>query len=246
MTEELISEQGASGDSTALSRPPKNFLRDFFGVIFDPAKSFPNIIAIGSWVPILLVIILLSGGFEQAYHSQVINMSIQKLEARAGDNPQQMQGVMAFYQNAAITRPLFFISTALFQIVFLLIITILSFFVCSVLFGGTARFKQVWVVSLWAYIIALVGMLVKTLLVIAKNSVEAGLNFGLIFSENLVGPKLHGFFGAFDIFGIWHFIVMGIGLAILYKFTIKKGIGISFFIWLLMTLVGGVSAYVSA
>ena len=62
----------------------------------------------------------------------------------------------------------------------------------------------------------------------------------------MVGAKLHSFFGAFDIFGIWHFIVMGIGLAILYKFTVKKGISISFAIWLLMTLVGGITAYFSA
>ncbi len=119
------------------------------------------------------------------------------------------------------------------------------FFIASVVFGGTAKFKQVWIVACWAYVIALLGILVKTPLILAKNSVEAGLNFGLIFSADMVGPKLNKFFNVIDIFGIWHFIIAGIGLAVLYKFSTKKGIGIAFIIWLLMTAVGGITAYLA-
>jgi hypothetical protein len=246
MIEETMPENDAGSATTAIQMPPKSFLNSFFGVITDPAKTFHNIIAVGSWVLILLVIILVAGGIEQVYHSQLIDMTIQKMQAKAGENAQQLDKIIEFYQNAALTRPIYFIITALGQIVVLLIITILCFFICTVMLGGTVKFKQVWVVSCWAYIIMLIGMLVRTPLIVAKNNIQAGLNFGLIFTENMVGTKLHNFFGVIDLFGIWHFIVLGIGLAILYKFAIKKGIGISFVIWLLMTLVMGVMAYFSA
>ncbi len=246
MTEEWAAGQGLGTSVEIVEKPPKNFLRDFFGIIFDPTKAFKNIIPIGYWVLIFLVILLAECGLEQVYHSQVINLTLQKMQEQAGGNPAQMQAAMQFYQNPAITRPMYFVFTALGNALFLLIIAVLSFFACTVILGGTAKFKQVWVVTCWAYIIMLLAGIVKTPLILAKNSVQAGLNFGLIFTENMVGTKLHSFFGAFDIFGIWHFIVMGIGLAILYKFTVKKGVGISFVIWLLMTIVGGIAAYFSA
>ncbi len=246
MSEELAAGQGMEASIEIGVKPPKNFLRDFFGIIFDPAKAYKNIIPIGYWVMIFFVILLVECGLEQVYHNQVISLTLQKMQEQAGENAAQMQAATQFYQNPAITRPMYFVFTAFGNALMLLIIAVLSFFACSVILGGTARFKLVWVVSCWAYIIMLVAGIVKTPLILAKNSVEAGLNFGLIFTENMVGAKLHKFFGAFDIFGIWHFIVMGIGLAILYKFTVKKGISISFVIWLVMTVAGGIIAYFTA
>jgi hypothetical protein len=144
-----------------------------------------------------------------------------------------------------IARVISFFGVAVSQAAFILISAVLYFFLASVIFGGTAKFKQVWVVSCWAYVIAMLGQIVKTPLILAKNNIEAGLGFGLLFTEEMVGPKLHKFFGVIDIFGIWHFIVAGIGLAVLYKFTTKKGIGIAFIIWLLLTAIGGITAYLS-
>jgi hypothetical protein len=236
----------AQGAAEIAEKSDKNLIRDFFGVIFDPIKTFDKVLGIGYWVGIFLIILIVSGGLEQIYHNQVIELTTQKMLEKAGDNAPKLQGMMDFYNNPALARPAYFLGTVIMQVVFLLIGTVLYFFACSVIFGGTAKFKQVWIVSCWASIIILLQSIVKTPLILAKNSIEAGLNLGLIFSADMVGTKLHSFFNVIDIFYIWHFIVVGIGLAILYKFTIKKGIGISFAIWLLMTMVGGVSAYLSA
>jgi hypothetical protein len=223
----------------------KNLLRDLFGVIFDPSRTFTSIIGAGSWVGIVLVILIVSGALEQIYHNLIIEASIAKMLEKAGDNPAGMQQAMSFFQNQAITRILYSLGTMVSQIVFLLIWTVLCFFLCSVVFGGTAKFKSVWIVCAWAYVIILLQLIVKTPLILATKSVEAGLNFGLIFGDQMVGAKLHNAISAIDLFGIWHFIIMGIGLAALYRFSTRKGIGIAFIIWLFFVIVGGTAAYLS-
>jgi hypothetical protein len=246
MNTEQEAEFTPQGAAETVEKSDKNLIRDFFGIIFDPVKTFSKVLGIEYWVGIFLITLIIGGGLEQIYHTQVIDLTTQKMLEKAGDNASKLQGMMDFYNNPAMSRPAYFFGTIFGQVVFLLIGTVLYFFACSVVFGGTAKFKQVWIVACWSSIIILIQMIIKTPLILAKNSVEAGLNLGLIFNADMVGTKLHSFFNVIDIFGIWHFIVVGIGLAILYKFTIKKGIGISFAVWLLMVMVGGVSAYLSA
>jgi hypothetical protein len=243
MGEEQVLNQNLQEASQAV--PNKNLIRDIIGTIFDPVKTYKNVLGIGYWVGILIVILLVAAGLEQIYHSQVMALTIQKMQERAGENAGAMQGAMSFYQNEALTRIVFFGSTLIGQIIALLIGTVLYFFVASILFGGTAKFKQVWVVACWGYVIILVQMIIKTPLIMAKRNVEAGLNFGLIFTEQMVGSKLHSAFSAVDLFGIWHFIVVGLGLAVLYKFTNRKGIGIAFIVWLLLTAVSATVAYLT-
>jgi len=223
----------------------KNLFRDFFGIIFDPGRTFLNIIRANYWVGIVLVVILVSGGLEQIYHNQLIDTTVARMIEKAGDNPGNVQQAVGFFQNQVLTRILFFLSTVFGQIVFILIWTVLCFFLCSIAFGGTAKFKNVWMICSWAYVIILVQMVVKTPLILATKSIEAGLNFGLIFSEQMVGTKLHNAISVLDLFGIWHFVVIGIGLAALYRFTTKKGIGIAFIVWLLSVIVSGTVAYFS-
>ena len=103
------------------------------------------------------------------------------MQEKAGESPAQMQAAMQFYQNQAITRAMYLVLTAFGNVIMLLITAVLSFFACTVLLGGMAKFKQVWVITCWAYIIMLIAGIVKTPLILAKNSIEAGLNFGLIF-----------------------------------------------------------------
>jgi hypothetical protein len=244
MTEDLTFSP-APDMMQAESAPPKSLVRDIIGIVLDPAGTFQRVLSIGYWIGILIVIILAAGALEQVFHNQAVNMAVEKMVEKAGDNAAQIQPMIDFYQNQAIARPLYFLFTALGQVVYLLILAVLYFFIGSVIFGGTAKFKQVWIISCWSYIIMIIDMLIKTPLILAKDNIQTGITFGLVFSEDMVGTKLHNAFNAIDLFGIWHFIVAGIGLALLYKFGTKKGIGIASIVWVLLTLVGFIAGYLS-
>lgn len=236
-----------AGSVPVAEAPPtgsKNLIRDFFGIIFDPVKTFHNVLAAKYWLGVVLIIVVIAAGLEIIYHPVMVEMSITKMMEKAGDNAQALSGGADFFRGPIyrVAMPMFY---GIIQIIGILLWSALSFFLASVVFGGTAKFKDVWIVCSWSSVIMLLSQIVKTPLILATRNIEAGLNFGLIFSENLVGAKLHKMMAVIDLFGIWYFIVAGIGLAILYKFSTKKGIGISFIVWLLLTMVGIISVLIS-
>lgn len=244
--------QESSFDAEAVAainaQPPgsKNFIRDFFGVIFDPLKTFPRIISANYWVAIFLVIVLAATGLEIIYHPVLVDQSIAEMmkSAQGQENSMAMEKGQDFLRGP-IYRIMMPVVIGGIQALGILIWAALGYFLASVLFGGVAKFKSVWVVSCWAFVITLLQLIVKTPLLLATKNIEAGLNLGLIFTESMVGSKLNKVMAVFDLFGIWFFIVFGIGLAVAYKFSTKKGIGISCIIWLVFTAIGLVRALVS-
>jgi hypothetical protein len=225
--------------------PSKNLFRDIAGIIAAPRETFDRILKIGYWGGVFLCILIVAGILQQIYHPVLIDYNIEQMQERAAQSGQDLQGALGFFGNPAITRPLYLFTTLAGHAVFILISTILYFFIGSIIFGGTAKFKPVWIVACWAYVIEIIGLIIKTPLILIKHSMEAGLNFGLIFSEEMAGPKLHKLMGLIDIFGIWHLFVAGIGLAILYKFSAGKGIAISFIAWLIVIGVSGAFILIS-
>lgn len=227
------------------SVPPKSLFRDIVGIVAAPGETFNRILKIGYWGGVFVLILITAGILQQIYHSELIDYTVQKLQERASQSEQNLQGAMDFYSKETITRPLYLFITLAGQIIYILIGAILYFFIGSIIFGGTARFKHVWIVECWAYIIELIGLIFKTPLILTKHTMEAGLNFGLIFSESLVGNKLNKLLSLVDIFGIWHLVVAGIGLAVLYKFSTGKGIAISFISWIIVIAVSGALVMIS-
>jgi len=226
----------------------KNFFRDFFGIIFDPRKAYDNIIKAKYWVVMLIVFLLVIGITEQFYHNVLIDFQVKEIQKSVQESdtpPPGLDQQMQFFENEALTRPIYFGTTVLGQGVMLIIGALIVFFFCSVLAGGTAKFGGVWMIYVWSSVITIVDFIIKTPLMIFKNDMKAGLNLGLIFSESMVGSKMNSVLSSVDIFGIWHFIVLGIGVSVLYKFTVKKGITITFIIWLLFTIISAIVVYVS-
>jgi len=223
----------------------KNFFRDFFGIIFDPKKAYDNIIKAKYWVVMLIVFLLVVGISEQFYHNVLINFQIktaQEQTEKSGLSSDAMEQQIAFFNNSSLTRPIYFVTTIITQGIFLLIISLIIFFICSVMVGGTAKFAGVWMIYLWTLVITILDTIIKTPLMIIKNDMRAGLNLGLFFGPE---SKLGAAMSAVDIFTVWQFIVLGFGLAALYKFTVKRGMTISMVLWALYTIIFAIIGYVS-
>ena len=238
-----------AGGAVAIEPMPsgsKNLIRDFFGILFDPIKTFRNVLAAKYWVGIFVIVILIMAASEIIYHPVLVDLSVGNMmkSEQVQSNPEAAQKGEEFLRGP-IYRVIAPISIAIIPIVLILLWAGLSFFLASVVFGGTAKFNGIWIVCVWSSAIMVLGQIIRTPLIIATKNIEAGINLGLVFSENLVGTKIHKAMSVIDLFGIWYFIAVGIGLATLYKFTAKKGIGIASIVWIVLTLIGIIIALVS-
>jgi len=107
----------------------------------------------------------------------------------------------------------------------------------SALFGGKARFVQVFSAVTYSGLISSLGTILKGLLMYFQHSMHAGTSLALILSEDLRESFLYRFLGQFDLFTLWHLSVLSLGLAVIYRWKTAKPASILFGLWLLWALV---------
>ena len=105
-----------------------------------------------------------------------------------------------------------------------LLAALLALFWGNFVFAGKARFKQLLSIMLYGEVLYAVGNFVDLPLMLAKNSVMAGLSLGALASS--MGPEspLFVLLSKFSVFLIWEIIVVGIALSIIYNVSRNKGV----------------------
>jgi tryptophan-rich sensory protein len=117
----------------------------------------------------------------------------------------------------------------------LLVISGILFGVCS-LFGGQAKFLQVFSAYTYAGLIASLGGIVKGILMWTQQSIHVGTSLALLLSEDLSKTFLYRLLGHFDLFTLWQLGALIIGLAVIYRWKATKAAGIVLSLWALWVL----------
>lgn len=65
----------------------------------------------------------------------------------------------------------------------------------------------------------------------------SSIGLGLILSEEAVGDKLHSFLNKLDVFSIWFYVVVAIGLSKVARIDMIKSASVVFIIFLLYAVV---------
>jgi hypothetical protein len=87
-----------------------------------------------------------------------------------------------------------------------------------------------------AMIISAIGTILSTVLSVVMGEV-ATISPGLLISEDSAGPFMHKFISSFDVFTIWFYMVVAIGLSKIGRTSVMKPAVFVFGIWLLWTVV---------
>jgi hypothetical protein len=90
----------------------------------------------------------------------------------------------------------------------------------NVILGGDASFKQVASISAWASMITALGLLIKTVLMLMKHSVDVRLSLAVLLPSGNMTSWPYTILNSFtDVFTIWSTVVTIIGVAIVYRFS---------------------------
>lgn len=105
-----------------------------------------------------------------------------------------------------------------------LLAALLALFWGNFVFAGKAGFKQLLSVMLYGEVLYAVGNFIELPIMLAKQSVMAGLSLGVLASS--LGPEspLFVLLSKFSVFLIWEIAVIGIALSIIYKLSRNKGV----------------------
>lgn len=103
--------------------------------------------------------------------------------------------------------------------------------VCMIIMGNDTTYKKILVIVIYANIISSIGLLANALIAVILGGYEATYtSLAPLFTDN---QKLHTIATNFDIFKIWYYIVLGLGLHITAGLSKNKAITLVLIIFLI-------------
>lgn len=104
------------------------------------------------------------------------------------------------------------------------------------LFGGTGDFKRTWAIVCNASLVAVPATIIRGLLVLIKRSSEVATSL-LAAAPNLEQPFLKGMLAQLDIFEFWKFMLIAIGLRVVFGVKSSKSYILVFAVWVVVMLI---------
>ena len=193
------------------------------GIFLTPQDTFKAIDQKPDWFAPLMIILIITLAFT------LITMPItmpeqmekqrEKMEEKGMSDEQIEQGIAVGEKIGKIMGP---IGAVIGTVIMLLILTLVVWFVGNIVLGGQTSFKKMFSVYTYTSLIGMLGMILKTPLILSKKTADIHFSLASFMSEDQSKTYLYNFLKTLDIFAIWHYVVLAIGMAVIYKFTVKK------------------------
>ncbi len=213
------------------------------GVFFDPKTVFPGLAEKPAWIDALVVMLvaLIAFNLVVAPYLQKDNLGLMKdnaaLKERLGEDayakmiaqtedPSSGRRVIQTF----VATPLFFLAALLLQSLLLLV---LGRFVST-----QGAYVQVLSALVHANLIdKLLGNAVRLVLALTRGSVmQTSTGLALFFPRLEVTSTLYIALAQVDFFQLWMFGVLALGLAAIFKISLRKALVLSYGMWLLKAL----------
>jgi hypothetical protein len=206
-------------ESAVLSQPqaaPKSLPARVVGVLVSPAETFASIVAHPTWLGVLALVVLVAAGGTFALlstevgQSALLDQQIRSAEAwgRTVTDEQRMLPMMRYFAAG---------STLVAAPIMTFAIAGILLGVFNAMLGGSASYKQVLAVVAHAGVVTLVQQAFTLPLNYARESLSSATNLMVFLPFLGEGSLPARFLGMIDLFLVWWLVVMGIGLAVLYK-----------------------------
>ncbi|MCX6640709.1 MAG: YIP1 family protein [bacterium] len=222
-------------NQAAQEQPTKSLttLQRIIGIFSSPQSTFADAIARPNWVfPFILLILITSLSaqlmvpaiiadyrsserFEKMYDGmvekgQITQEQADRFKETGYKNVQNFAAAGAGFSIALVS----FITAAVLL------------FVGNIIFSGKAKYAQLLGIYCWGGLVALLGVLVRVPLSLAKMSTKVYFSPAAFFPDSAEKTALFRIAAALDVFTIWRVILLAIGFAALYRFTMGKSLAI--------------------
>lgn len=240
----MAEEEVVTVAEQAEEKKPMSGGQKMWGIFSDPRRTFSSLSEKPTWilpVIVLIVIAMISSVLVTPFRMQE---AIEKIDQNPRLSAQQKEEIFDRMEEQRAKPVMKLISyiiapiAAIFVIVF--IVSGLFYLGINVLLGGEASFKKVLSVYCWSGLVTIPGFIVKTPLMLVKKSSQIHTSLAALMPSGSEENLLFKILTHTDIFVIWEIWLISIGLAIVYKFSTKKTMGlvIGFYLFYVLIAVG--------
>lgn len=213
MTQNTVPQTGAT---RALSLPER-----LIGAIFSPKPTFESVSAHPVWVDVLAVTIVLTAVAWFAFLSTdtgrqaFIDQQFQQTESWGQTITPEVE--TRINNSAPVMRFVIPISTLVIGPLFVVLIAGVLYGVFAAMLGGGATFKQTLAVVAHAGVVTTAAGLGLMVLNFVRGSMSSATNLGVFVQMLPENSFVVRFLGMIDLMWVWYFIVLAIGLGVLYR-----------------------------
>lgn len=210
------------------------------GVLFRPHPTFVKMreAIVGHWWVVLILAVIGLALSTAATVPIEAEAASAVFEAQMEDMSEDEQAQMERIQNVSSSQLMLGgigLGFGLFGLLLGYVVRAGVLYLLGLAFGGRASFKQVWRMAIWTTLPDALRTIVAAIAVFATGQLPvAGL--GYIFTPDEmseISPILLAFLGTIDVYMIWSFVLMGIGLYATYQISKGKSILITVIFWLM-------------
>ncbi len=174
-------------------------------------------------VPFLITVILMIG---LNFYTMDIVMKDQIARLEARDLTEQQMEVARSQKMEGAMKYIGVIATPVGTLIVWSVLAGVLLFGCNTILGGEGKFKKVFSVVAWSYLVMMLGGVIKSFLIVSKGTSQGvTTSLALFLPMPGIGEKaslLYRFLSRLDIFTIWQIALWIIGLAVVYRFSPKK------------------------
>lgn len=211
-------------------------------IFFEPRKIFKNLKIKPRWlIPFIIISII---GMASFYYTYPFIMKGQIARIEANERIPDAQKEMIIERMSEMEHPpIWQIGLApVGTLIYFLLIAGILFFVGNVLLGGDSSYGRILSIYVYSSLIAIPAAIIKIPLVFMRETAEIQTSLALLLSPDMKESFIYRFFAQIDIFTIWTVILVSLGMAVMYNFTLRKSATTVFVLWLLWVLVSSALA----
>lgn len=213
------------------------FFARISGIFFEPKKVFTFLNSKPSWFFAFLLILLISVVIAEIILPQ--SLAMQKEIVSQSPRIASTPGVL---EKMTEITPAKRIQTVIGEIIRVLIglilLTSFVYFLCNIILGGDSSYKKVLSIVTYTSFIPTLGAILKTPLILAKNSANVQTSLALLVPEGDFTKIRYMLLGALEIFSIWQIILIALGITVLYKFSATKAFFATLIGWAILVFIG--------
>ncbi len=208
-----------------------------------PGRAFARLKDKPNWL-VPLVIVLVFNMLFVFISSQYVDWGKQRQAAlermRERNMPQEQidkatEGMDKFYSSPAMRYGMPVVSGLFVSVIALLLLAVV-YNVSLPLFGGAGDFKRTWALVCNASLVAVPATIVRGGLVLLKRSSEVTTSL-LAAAPNLKHGFLAGLLAQLDLFDFWKFMLIAIGLKVVFGLKGSKSYTLVLAVWLVVMLI---------
>lgn len=234
MTDTLV----AGSPAPAADEPrPGSVLQRIVDTFFSPGALFRRFGARPPWVDVMILSVALGALAFALIPLDVWVATTEEAMRRQGGNAPAMDPE----QVAGMQRVFGLIGAVIMPWIMLVIQAGLMVLLFTVILGGRATFRQYVSVVAHASLIGALGTLASLPIMIQKESMQAGITLGALVGGMDHDSFVYQFLNGFNVFYVWQFVVMGIGVA-----ALNRKIGAGTAVGVLLGLYAVIAATVAA